>query len=103
MGDEIMYKKSAELSYPLWNGCDDFLNSASSCFDDPRAHVLCEDALGWFIERFSEDHGYEKFDVIVMDTPDPDDTVDFSKLLCKDLVLWTSTCNALSDDGVLVA
>jgi len=62
-----------------WNDCSDIVGSALSCFDDPRADVRIEDALGYFIERFASrnkdpDTGLfkpeienEKFDVIVMD------------------------------------
>ena len=62
-----------------WNDCSDIVGSALSCFEDPRADVRIEDALGYFIERFASrnkdpDTGLfkpeienEKFDVIVMD------------------------------------
>ena len=66
--DEVMCKVSADILYPWWNGCDDFKeeNVPSSCFDHPRAHVRYEDALAWFIDRFLEDYGNEKYDVIIM-------------------------------------
>ena len=55
---------------PDWNQCDDIVGSTHSCFDDPRADVLSEDALAWFIDRFSSKKtvdGEERFDVIFMD------------------------------------
>jgi len=57
---------------PSWNNCSDIVGSTESCFDDPRADVLCEDALAWFINRFADQistefSGEEKFDVIIMD------------------------------------
>ena len=127
--DEIMCKVSADVLYPLWNGCDDFKeeNIPSSCFDHPRAHVRYEDALAWFIDRFLEDYGNEKFDVIIMgkfycnfiaitlqvsvnifhlnktDALDPQDTVEFANILYQDLSFWQSIYNALTEDGILVA
>jgi len=103
--DEIMCKVSADILYPLWNGCDDFMedNVPSSCFDHPRAHVRYEDALAWFIDRFLDEHGNEKYDVIIMDALDPQDTVEFANILYQDMSFWQSIYNALSDDGILVA
>ena len=57
---------------PDWNQCGDIVGSTPSCFDDPRAEILCEDALAWFINRFSSNRlpdlePEERFDVIIMD------------------------------------
>jgi len=121
--DEIMCKESARLLYPDWNGCDDFPNSTPSCFDDPRADVRYEDALSWFIDRYGDGtcveceedededessdkeslhNSPEKFDVIVSDALDPEDTVEFANVLYKSTLFWQSLYNALTDDGVLV-
>ena len=78
-------------------------NIPPSCFDHPRAHVRYEDALAWFIDRFLKDHGNEKYDVIIMDALDPQDTVEFANILYQDMSFWQSMYNALSDDGILVA
>jgi len=51
---------------PDWNQCNDIFRSTHSCFDDPRADVLSEDALAWFIDRFPSKKtvdGEERFDV----------------------------------------
>lgn len=70
--DCIMVKTSREF-LPSWNSCSDISGSTHSCFDDPRADILCEDALSWFIDRFSTDPtsggnaNEDKFDVIIMD------------------------------------
>jgi len=108
--DEIMCKISAKVLYPLWNSCDDFIyesNSSltiSSCFDDSRAHVQYEDALAWFIQRFSNvEHENDKFDVVIMDALDPQDTVEFANILYQDLTFWKSVYNAITDNGILVA
>jgi spermidine synthase len=69
--DCIMIQTSREF-LPTWNTCKDIKGSTDSCFDDPRADVLCEDALSWFMDRYSSAAtigGLEedKFDVIIMD------------------------------------
>jgi len=49
-----------------WNQCGNIVGSTHSCFDDPRADVLSEDALAWFIDRFPSKKtvdGEERFDV----------------------------------------
>ena len=61
-----------------WNDCSDIEGRhARSCFDHPRARVMIEDAFRWFMDRFAGDGGEaapaeEKFDVIIMDAFDPD-------------------------------
>lgn len=55
---------------PQWNDCSDLEGSVGSCFDDPRAEVYFEDAVAWFIDRFSHKDNIneaDKFDVIIMD------------------------------------
>ena len=76
--DEVMVNISRKY-LETWNDCSDIVGSRPSCFDDPRADVRVEDALGYFIEKFSSrnrDAGTglfkpetekERFDVIVMD------------------------------------
>ena len=71
-----------------WNDCSDLLSphtsedkeqqlggdqsgTYQSCFDDPRATVYYEDAIGWFIQRFFNKTNIpeeEKFDVIILDS-----------------------------------
>ena len=89
---------------PALNHCGDF-GTHESCFDDDRTDLLCEDAFGWFMQRFGEKktiHGEEKFDLIIMDALDPEDKVDFAIGLYKDLSFWRGLQEALSDDGILV-
>jgi S-adenosylmethionine/arginine decarboxylase-like enzyme len=52
-----------------WNDCSDLVGSTASCFDDPRAEVYLEDAVGWFLDRYYKRNvpEEEKFDVIIMD------------------------------------
>ena len=84
---------------------DDNVNAPPSCFDHPRAHVQYEDALAWFIQRFPDDDNQNenKFDVVIMDALDPQDTVEFANILYQDLTFWKSVYNAITDDGILVA
>jgi len=36
-----------------WNSCQHIEGSAVSCFDDPRTILIYEDAVAWFVYRFS--------------------------------------------------
>lgn len=69
--DEEMIQTSRTY-LPDWNQCNDIVGSTHSCFDEPRADILPEDALAWFIQRFSSKKTIdtppeERFDVIIMD------------------------------------
>ena len=69
--DEEMVMSSRE-HIPEWSDCSDIVGSAKWCGDDPRAELYYEDALAWFIDRFSEGGKYaeeetEEFDLIIMD------------------------------------
>mmetsp|Transcript_12738 Transcript_12738/g.16093 ORF Transcript_12738/g.16093 Transcript_12738/m.16093 type:complete len:463 (+) Transcript_12738:1555-2943(+) len=107
--DEMMVKESAKHLYPKWNGCGDFVGSTDSCFDDPRADVRYEDALAWFMNKFTDENVNdeevvkEKFDVIIMDALDPEDTVAFADVLYQNDVFMKSIYNGLNDDGILIA
>ena len=85
--DEIMVRTS-DVYLSGWNNCSMIEGSAPSCFDDPRAEILYEDAMAWFIDRFgvtdNERIGTEApFDVIIMDALDPQDTVEFANILYR--------------------
>mmetsp|Transcript_13087 Transcript_13087/g.23713 ORF Transcript_13087/g.23713 Transcript_13087/m.23713 type:complete len:837 (-) Transcript_13087:195-2705(-) len=107
--DEVMVKFSAE-HIPAWSDCSDVQGSSESCFDDTRADVLFEDAMAWFINRFVDFEGgvaelfgtEEKFDVVIMDALDPQDTVVFANMLYNSDIFLRSLKNGLADDGVLV-
>jgi hypothetical protein len=61
---------SSKKHLPEWNDCSDLKGSVGSCFDDPRAEVYFEDAVVWFIDRYSDKDKFDaadKFDVIIMD------------------------------------
>ena len=69
--DEKMVSSSKKF-IPKWSDCSDIVGSEEWCGDDPRADLFYEDALAWFIDRYSEngklaDKEHEKFDVIIMD------------------------------------
>ena len=65
--DEKMVNISREF-IPEWSDCSDLEGSDSCCLFDTRAHVYYEDALAWFIDRYSgEKESTEAIDVIIMD------------------------------------
>mmetsp|Transcript_937 Transcript_937/g.1444 ORF Transcript_937/g.1444 Transcript_937/m.1444 type:complete len:866 (+) Transcript_937:187-2784(+) len=104
--DEEMVITSREY-LPEWSDCSDLIGSAKWCGDDERADIFYEDALAWFIDRFSEGGKYAsedhpKFDVIIMDALDPQDDISFAELLYTDQTFISSLYNALEDDGMIV-
>jgi spermidine synthase len=76
--DEVMVQTSSRY-LPEWSDCSNLVGSSSSssttttpsCLDDPRATFYFEDALAWFMDRFSVTNqkiqGELPFDVIIMD------------------------------------
>ena len=55
-----------------WNDCSNIVGSTKSCFDDPRAEILCTDAVAWFMEHFRDDGMdasplQQRYDVVIMD------------------------------------
>lgn len=92
---------------PDWNRCDDIKESTEWCGDDPRAGMFYEDALRWFLRRFSDDPSIktdseEPFDVIIMDALDPQDDVPFAEVLYNDAGFFRTLYNALTENGILV-
>lgn len=95
------------MSNCTWTGAGD--STFKSCFDDPRAKLVLDDASKWFRERFganacSEVDSSKKFDVIILDLLDPEllPEFDFAKMLYSPAFFKELGC-ALHDDGVLVA
>jgi S-adenosylmethionine/arginine decarboxylase-like enzyme len=69
--DKVMVETSSKF-LPEWSDCSNLVGSSTkSCLDDPRATFYFEDALAWFIDRFSATNqkiqGELPFDVIIMD------------------------------------
>jgi Spermine/spermidine synthase domain/S-adenosylmethionine decarboxylase len=67
--DEQMVNISRQY-LPEWSDCSTIINSAPSCFDDPRAEIYYTDAIAWFIERYRNIDNIDTsqlFDVIIMD------------------------------------
>ena len=65
--DEEMVNVSRQY-IPEWSDCSDLENSADWCIDDPRATMYYEDAIRWFLNRYSSDSSTaEPIDVIIMD------------------------------------
>jgi spermidine synthase len=69
--DEEMVKTSRQYLQE-WSDCSDIIGSEKWCGDDSRSEIFYEDALAWFIDRYSP-HGklaqehHSKLDVIIMD------------------------------------
>ena len=86
---------------PKLNSCDDIKGSTPSCFDDPRTELIIEDGHKWFIDHQTDAH---KFDVIIMDTLDPEDegTEKVSTKLYNDKDFLDAAFNSLTPDGVMV-
>ena len=65
--DQMMVNVSRQY-IPEWSDCSDIVGSASWCIEDPRAKVYYEDALAWFMTRYSDGTRFDTLlDVIVMD------------------------------------
>lgn len=65
--DEMMVNVSRQY-IPEWSDCSDLVGSVPWCVDDSRAKVYYEDALAWFIDRYSQDNSsIEPMDVVIMD------------------------------------
>ena len=80
--DEVMVNVSHEF-LPSWSDCSAFTDT-EWCVEEPRADVRYEDALAWFIDRFTDDgskvdEDTDPFDVIIMDALDPQDNVPFAE------------------------
>jgi spermidine synthase len=67
--DEQMVNVSRTF-IPEWSDCSNIVGSKDSCFEDPRAEPLYTDAVGWFMDNFSEKSKIKEsdhYDVIIMD------------------------------------
>lgn len=64
--DEKMTIASRE-HLPEWSDCSDF--GAAWCVEDPRSTMYYEDALAWFMERYSDanETKEEPLDIVIMD------------------------------------
>jgi spermidine synthase len=69
--DEKMVNASREY-LSEWSDCSDIEGSASWCVDDPRVKMYYQDALAWFVDRYSSgkesrETAEPQLDVIIMD------------------------------------
>jgi len=65
--DELLVNVSREY-IPEWSDCSDYVGSTPWCIDDPRAAEYYEDALGWFMDWYSnEEKSDELFNTIILD------------------------------------
>jgi len=101
--DEIMINVAKEY-LPYFHNCSTFTD-VESCFDDPRAELLVEDARAWFMQRYSPTSPPQStsFDVIVIDALDPEEDNVASDQLYTDHDFLTAMFDSLTPDGILVA
>merc|ERR1719221_2154944 len=89
-----------------WSDCSDIEGSlVNSCFDDPRARVVYVDAFKWFVETYNgvqEDGEGEPFDVIILDSLDPQTSVEIAGGLYNETSFIESLYNGLTEQGVFV-
>lgn len=67
--DEQMVIESKK-AIPEWSDCSDFVGSAPWCLDDPRTKTYFQDALKWFMDRYSseaKEQYSDPLDVIILD------------------------------------
>jgi len=89
-----------------WSDCSDIEGSlVDSCFEDSRARVVYVDAFKWFVETYNgveEDGEGELFDVIIMDSLDPQTSVEIAGGLYNETSFIESLYNGLAEEGVFV-
>jgi spermidine synthase/S-adenosylmethionine/arginine decarboxylase-like enzyme len=100
--DEKMVNVSRQY-IPEWSDCSDLEGSANWCVDDPRSTMYYEDALAWFMNRYSNGNSTaEPIDVIIVDALDPESEIPFSKALYSDKTLMEAFNNAMPSDGIII-
>ena len=89
-----------------WSDCSDLVGSSNTCFEDPRAEVRYEDAMQYFISAFPSNEAVggsvDKFDVIVMDSLDPNVEISYAVELYSNDAYIESLYNGLTESGILV-
>jgi len=98
--DEVMVNISKQF-LPTWNDCSDLIDSADSCFDDPRAQVIFQDALQFFVDLDPKSEE-DRFDVIIIDALDPEDDVPFAEALYNNHIFMEHLHQDLSEDGIII-
>lgn len=79
--------------------------SSGLCYDDPRAELVFDNGMRWFVDRFAKEEDAsknEKFDVIILDALDPEEESDIADELYTDATFLTSLFNALTPEGAMV-
>ena len=81
--------------------CSNIVGVAPVCFDDERVNIIIEDAKSWFIDRYGSNatkkSSVEKFDVIILDIFDANDSRD----LLNHEPFLKALINSLSEDGTM--
>lgn len=88
-----------------WADCSDIEGSdADWCLENSRVEARFEDALAYFKAKFgqiSEENVDDRFDVLIMDALDPNDTPEIAEDLYRSDNFIGSLYNSLTDDGIL--
>ena len=63
---------SSRTHLPEWSDCSDIIGSEDWCVEDKRVEMYYEDAMAWFINRYSKGgtmyhENHPKLDLIIMD------------------------------------
>lgn len=77
---------------PSLSDCSDIVGSAPSCFDDERTNLIIADAFKYFVDKGIKD----EFDVLVVDTKDPEEHDEFTDSQVIDALIAS-----LSPNGVV--
>jgi len=101
---DSMVIDAAREHMPQMSDCSDFEGSAASCFEDPRAEIIFDDASKFFLNNYSAGkstkHGL--FDVIITDALDPENkSSDLSTEIYTNVDFVTALMASLTPDGVL--
>lgn len=93
--DEMMINIARE-HLPKLNSCEDIVDSTKCCFDDPKTNLIVDDGHKWFVQNKISN----KFDVIIMDALDPEDSN--SDKLYTDKQFLDAAFSSLTEEGVIV-
>ncbi|KAL7525928.1 hypothetical protein ACHAXR_001221 [Thalassiosira sp. AJA248-18] len=88
--DEKVVEVSKE-HMPYLSNCTDIVGSAPSCYDDSRANLIIADAFKYFVDNQFEG----EFDVLVVDTKDPEEHEEFTNPEVVNALVESLTSNGV--------
>lgn len=81
----------AKEHMPYLSNCTDIVGSAPSCYDDSRANLIITDAFKYFVDNQFEG----EFDVLVVDTKDPEEHEEFTNPEVVNALVESLTSNGV--------